>query len=166
MTTHKQTTKAELVKKLERNCAELFETIAGFTEEQIATVPVTGEWTIKDVVGHIAYWEGVILDHVRESLTEGRPRPLTDDESNQMVNTREAAKRKSRSWARVKAEFQSVRAALVEKTESLNDAEFTFQVPKPWWGETGFYSVGWMIERDAIGHCREHIEHIKAWRAQ
>ncbi len=163
---HTQTTQAELVAKLERNCAELFDAIAGLTEEQLTTVPVTGDWTVKDVVGHIAYWEGVILDHVRESLIEGRPRPLRDDESNQMVNDREAAKRKTRPWERVRAEFQSVRTALVDKTKSLSETDLAFQVPKPWWGETGFYSVGWMIERDAIGHCREHIEHIKKWQAQ
>ncbi len=127
---------------------------------------MTGEWTIKDIVGHIAYWEGVILDHVREALTEGCPRPMRDDESNQMVNEREAAKRNAQPWTRVRAEFESVRAALIDKTKSLSETQFAFQVPKPWWGETGFYSVGRMIERDAIGHCREHIEHIEKWQAQ
>ncbi len=66
----------------------------------------------------------------------------------------------------MRAEFENVRAALVEKTNSLSEADLAFEVPKPWWGETGFYSVGWMIERDAIGHCREHIEHIEKWQAQ
>ncbi len=67
--------KDELLSKLSANQAALWQALAGVSEEQIVSAPVVGVWTIKDAVGHIAYWEGVILDHVRESYAEGRPRP-------------------------------------------------------------------------------------------
>ncbi|MGE5264845.1 MAG: DinB family protein, partial [Acidobacteriota bacterium] len=80
--------KAELLENLNTNRDQLLGAVAGLTEEQMTTLPVVGEWTIKDLVGHIAYWEGVILDHVRESYTEGRPRPMRDDENDDIVNPR------------------------------------------------------------------------------
>lgn len=156
--------KAELLEKLAANRDQLLDAVAGLSEEQMTTVPVVGEWTIKDVVGHIAYWEGVILDHVRESYAEGRPRPMRDDENDDIVNPREAAKRKHRPWARVQAEFANVRAALIGKIESLSESDLSFQVPNPWWNETRFYSVGQMVEEDAVGHCREHTEQVQKWR--
>ena len=156
--------KAELLEKLNTNRDQLLDAVAGLSEEQMTTVPVVGEWTIKDVVGHIAYWEGVILDHVRESYAEGRPRPMRDDENDDIVNPREAAKRKHRPWARVQTEFMNVRAALIDKIESLSENDLGFQVPSPWWNENRFYTVAQMVEEDAIGHCREHTEQIQKWK--
>ena len=152
---------AELAQKLRADRDALFEVMGDLTEEQIITVPVVGEWTIKDAVGHISYWEGVILDHVRQSFTEGQPRPQPQDETDEIVNPREAAKRNSWSWARVRAEFENVRGAMIDQVNSLTEAELAFQVPNPWPGENRFYSVGQMIEEDAIGHCHEHAEQIR-----
>jgi hypothetical protein len=158
--------KTDLLDKLAHNRDELLTLVADLNEEQITTLPVVGIWTIKDAVGHIAYWEGVILDHVRESYAEGRPRPVSSAESDDAINEREAAKRHDRPWTRVRAEFESVRAALIGKVESLNESELAFQVPNPWPNETRFYSVGQMIEEDAIGHCREHMRHIQRWKSE
>ena len=86
---------------------------------------------------------------------------MRDDEKDEIVNPREASKRKNWSWQRVRAEFENTRRALIERVKSLSETELGFSVPNPWRGETGFYSVGAMIESDAIGHAREHIEQIK-----
>ncbi len=155
--------KTELLAKLGANRDELLKTLSACSEEQITTIPVVGVWTIKDAVGHISYWEQVIHDHVRESLTEGRPRPMRVDETDAVVNPREAARRKAWSWARVRAEFEDTRSALMDRVASLSENDLSFQVPNPWWNEKRFYSVAQMIEEDAIGHCREHLEQFKAW---
>jgi uncharacterized damage-inducible protein DinB len=156
--------KDELLHQLAENRAVLWQAIADLPEEQIVSAPVIDAWTIKDAVGHIAYWEGVILDHVRESYTEGRPRPARDDENDDMINAREAAKRKDRPWSRVRAEYENVRAALIGYVDRLSETDLAFQVPSPWRNEQRFYSVGQMIEEDAIGHCREHTEQIERWK--
>ncbi len=155
--------KSELIANLAANRDELLNLVADLSEQQLTTIPVIGEWTIKDSIGHIAYWEQVIHDHVRESFAEGRPRRMRDDENDNIVNPREANKRKNWSWQRVRAEFENTRRALIERVESLSEEQLAFVVPNPWWGETEFYSVGTMIESDAIGHCREHSTQIKQW---
>ncbi len=157
--------KTELVEKLARNRDALLNLVAGLTEEQLTTFAVVGEWTIKDAVGHIAYWEEVIADHVNESYAEGRPRPLADEHgADDAINPREAAKRKNWSWAQVRAEFENVRAALIGKVEALSETDLAFQVPSPWWNDKRTYTVGQMIQEDAIGHCREHLEQIERWQ--
>lgn len=158
--------KTELLARLAADRDALLNACAGLSDEQLTTLPVVGEWTIKDAVGHIAYWEQVIHDHVREVYAEGRPRPMRDDETDEIVNPREAAKRQAWSWARVRAEFANTRAALIARVERLSESELAFQVPSPWWGEDRFYSVGEMIVSDAIGHCREHTAQIVQWKIQ
>jgi hypothetical protein len=156
--------KDELLLRLDENRAALSQAIANVPEEEIVSVPVIGVWTIKDAVGHIAYWEGVILDHVRQSYREGRPRPMTGDESDDVINAREAAKRKDWPWARVRAEYANVRAALIDYIQHLSDSDLALQVPNPWWNEHRTFSVEQMIEEDAVGHCREHTEQIERWK--
>ena len=156
--------KTELLEKLARNRDELLNAIAGVSEEQIATIPVAEAWTIKDVVGHIAYWEQVIHDHLRESLTEGKPHPASPDESDNAINAREAAQRQTWSWQRVRAEFENARRALMETVAQMRETEFELQVPNPWWGMTHLYSLAQMVEEDALSHCREHTEQIRKWR--
>ncbi len=157
--------KDELLLRLDENRAALWQAMANVPEEEIVSVPVIGGvWTIKDAVGHIAYWEGVILDHVRQSYSEGRPRPMTGDESDDVINEREAAKRKDWPWARVRAEYANVRAALIDYVRRLSDADLAFLVPNPWRNEHRSYSVEQMIEEDAVGHCREHTEQIERWK--
>ncbi len=158
--------KTQLLAALEENRAQLFAVLEGLTEEQLTTIPVIGEWTIKDAVGHISYWEQVIHDHVRESYAQGRPRPQRADETEEFVNPREAAKRKHWPWARVRAEFENTRRALIERVEGLSELDLSFQVPNPWLNEQRFYSVAQMIQEDAVGHCRGHTEQIKRWRLE
>ncbi|MBI3914457.1 MAG: DinB family protein [Chloroflexi bacterium] len=158
--------KTNLLAKIKDNRDELFAALEGLSEEQITKIPVVGEWTIKDAVGHISYWEGIILDHVRQSFTEGKPRAMSPDETDDIVNPREAAKRKNWTWTRVRAEFEHVRGALIAKVQGLSESDLEFQVPNPLWNETGFYSIAEMIESDAMGHCREHTEQIRKWRLE
>jgi hypothetical protein len=158
--------KTELIAKLTANRDELLNLLADLNEEQITTISVVGGWTIKDAVGHVSYWEQVIHDHVRESFSEGKPHPQQRDELDDIVNPREATKRKDWSWQRVRAEFEDTRRALIERVENLSETELAFIVPNPWWNETNSYPVGRMIESDAIGHAREHIEQIKSWKTK
>ena len=157
-------TKTELIEALELNRDELIRALSDLGETEIVAPRVVGEWSVKDVVGHIAYWEQVIHDHVREAFAEGRPRPASISETDDAINARESAKRSQWKWTRVRAEFENARRALVERVERLSESELGFQVPSPWRGEDRFYSVSQMIEEDAIGHCREHTQQILAWK--
>lgn len=155
-------TQAELVEKLAHNRDELLNALATLSEEHINKVAIVEQWTAKDIVGHIAYWEQIILDHVRESFTEGKPRPVSPKDPEEKINARESKKRKGWKWTRVRAEFEHTRQALIDRVKNLSEMELGFIVPNPWWDhQDEFYSLGEMIQDDALSHSAEHIAQIK-----
>ena len=155
-------TATELVAQLVRQRDELFNALDQLSEDQISKFAMVEQWAIKDVVGHIAYWEQIILDHIRESLTQGKPHPMSPKDPEKNINAREAKKRKGWKWTRAQKEFENTRGALIERVQSLSEMELGFIVPKPWWNQQDqFYSIAQMIEDDAIAHSVEHIAQIK-----
>ncbi len=158
--------KNQLIVALEQNRDEFLQSFAGLSEQELKTIPIIGKWTVKDLVGHVSYWEQVIHAHVRESFSEGRPHLQRPDETEETANPREAAKRSKWNWQRVLKEFENTRSALIARVQSLSETDLLFQVPNPWLGENRFYSVGEMIAEDAINHCHEHAAQIVKWREQ
>jgi hypothetical protein len=156
--------KAKLLRRLEENRSQLRAALDGLTEDEISNLPAVGDWTIKDTVGHISYWEQRIHDFVTQTFTEGKPHKLTEADSNQDLNEREAAKRKKWSWTRVRAEFENTRQALIQRVNDLSAANLEFQIPSPWWNEERFITVARLINGANI-HCREHIEEIEKWKS-
>ena len=80
-------------------------------EAERTTLGVCGEWTLKDLMGHLAFWDG----HVASSLTaegDGTDRPRLG-EPYDVVNAREQQKRADWSWAEVMAELSTNRQRLL-----------------------------------------------------
>ncbi len=154
--------KTELMEKLVITRDELLNALASLSAEQLDTTAVD-EWSVKDIVGHISYWEQILLDHIRETFTQGRPRPMAESNPDGNINAREAAKRKSWSRQRVRAEFENTRRAVIERVDQLTETDLSFQVPSPWRNEDRIYSVAEMIDDD-LGHSLQHIQEIIQWQ--
>jgi hypothetical protein len=155
-------TGAELANKLALQRDEVLNITNAQSEVRIAKTHITAEWTIKDVVGHISYWEQVTLDHVRESFTQGRPRPMSPKDPEAHINSREAKRRKGWKWSRVRAEYEKTCTALIERVKGLGEMELGYIVPNPCWShQNEFFSIAQMIEFEAIAHGAEHIVQIK-----
>lgn len=136
-------TQVELSQRLSRQLDELLSITSALSDEQIGKMQVTGQWTTKDIVGHISYWEQINLDHIRQAFTEGKPRPMSLQDPEETINARQVKKRKGWKWTRVRAEFENTRGASIARASSLSEMELAFIVPSPWWSDQAkFYSVG------------------------
>lgn len=156
-------TRVELLAELRASRDDLLSSLDGLTEDQISNHPIAGDWTIKDVIGHLSYWEQVILIFVRETFTQGKPSKLAQADPDPDINGREAAKRKSWKWQRVRAEFENTRRALTERVNNLTDAQLAFQIPDPYEGDETFVSVTQLID-EANRHSAGHLAEITEWR--
>ena len=66
---------------------------------------VCGDWSLKDLMGHLAYWDGMVADELiaRKNGKQRQPESRTYDE----INADAFAQRRDRSWDDIIAEVVS-----------------------------------------------------------
>ena len=71
---------------------------------------VVGEWSLKDAMGHLAFWDGIEADEIA-SRKAGTDFSFEDDADS--ANAREAARRADWSWDEVMTEVAANRERLI-----------------------------------------------------
>ena len=123
------------------------------------TRPLCGEWTLKDILGHVADWEWDIaneiyqvVDQVPQTVAEAAP---VDDEDD--WNAVHAAARRGQSWAQVWLDFQAARQSLLEVLARVDEAAVVRPLPPPWGADNTLY--GWVGV--CLDHDREHAAGLR-----
>ena len=118
--------------------------------DQLSTAAVCGEWTAKDLMGHVAVWDAVAIEKIRE-VHEGVPwqRVATDER-----NAREAAARADQPLDAQRAEMQMTHQRLLA---ALAGAE---RLP----ADT-IERIGEAIAEDTWEHYAVHTAELERWLA-
>lgn len=116
--------------------------------DRLADAVVCGEWTAKDLMGHIAVWDAVAIDKIRE-IQEGIPwqRVATDER-----NAEEAQARAARSVDEQRAEM------LMTHQRLLTALDGATALP----GEK-LSQISDVIAEDTWDHYEEHAAEIERW---
>ncbi len=123
--------------------------------QQRENLPVTGEWTLKDVVGHIADWDEVVVEATLAMEANQRIKWEPIDYGEEW-NQSHVAARRAQSWAHVWQNFIDVRGTVVtELAERVMEPDLGRMLPSPWGGEMSFHTCL------AIS-CRHDMEHVEA----
>jgi len=129
--------------------------------QQHESLPVTGEWTLKDVAGHIADWDEIVVEATLAMEANQRItwEPIDYGEA---WNQSHAAARRTQSWAHVWQNFLDVRGTVVtELAERVMEPDLGRLLPSPWGGEMSFY----VCLAIPCRHDMEHVEALLAWHA-
>ena len=68
-----RTSKERVIQRLETVWADFQESFAGLSEQQMLEPGVTGDWSVKDLIAHVNWWEEETLTHLPEILAGVRP---------------------------------------------------------------------------------------------
>ncbi|MGH2502435.1 MAG: DinB family protein [Ktedonobacterales bacterium] len=124
---------------------------------------VEGEWSMKELVAHLTWYERAVLDGARQVFSTGTfTRPQRDGETMDERNARIATESRARPLADVLAEADAVFGHLLSLIESipddlLNDASrlgLPDDVP-PWL----------RVANNSYAHYRQHAEAVRVWLA-
>jgi hypothetical protein len=117
---------------------------------------VCGEWTLKDVLGHVADWEQVGVEGLRDMAAGSMPQceHITDIES---WNRAHAAERRDEPWEDAWMDLHRVRDELDAVLEGMTD-EALRHVHRFPWGPRG---TAYQWVRVFIRHDREHAESLR-----
>ncbi len=153
-------TRQVLLHRVTQERGTVFHSIAFMPDEELERRPVIGDWSAKDVLGHLAAWEEEITRAI-EQFVRGEHVAMLDIASDDGWNAVEAAKRWDMPLAQVKEELIAARGRVLALVNKLPDDAFTRPGPPP--SQKAF--VAQMLNALA-DHDREHWAKLMAYKQQ
>lgn len=150
---------AALAADLSKNRVRLLAAIEGLSGSDVLTPNAVGVWSVKDVIGHLADWEQLILNAARHILDPDEPATITlhhGDAANALM----VSQRAGQPWSE----------ALADLTQSRREMlDFIAALPAEAWKQRGAFP--WSDQgtlADLIGgagwHDAEHAADVEKWR--
>jgi uncharacterized protein (TIGR03083 family) len=155
-------TKRELLDFINKERAALEATLTGLTPEQMAAPGVTGEWSVKDILGHIAMWESRLVTTLY-AIERGVPPRLTRSSEVDKINAQSYAEQRARPLERILSDFHAVHVQLLKRLDAVRERDLTDPKRFNWMeGEP----LEKLIAGDTFEHYAEHRPAIEAWRVR
>ena len=118
---------------------------------------IMGDWTLKDVLGHIADWDLYALKALR-AIRESGPLPYVAESAVDEVNAQQVAARREQTWDQAWADLKNVRAKVINALGDWYDEQLARPADYPSdWGRTAY---GWFVSQTAE-HDREHADALR-----
>jgi hypothetical protein len=138
--------------------------ISQLSDSQKVQPGVVGNWSIKDVMAHIAAWEKLAHDRINAALTgESLKYPVIEgDDFVDNFNHQVYEKNKDLSLEVVQDDFDRSYKEFLHQIQSLDDGTLTRKLPFDWAGNR---TVQILISANTHWHYVEHAESITNWIA-
>lgn len=146
--------KQDFLDQMRAGRAELDAATSGMTEDQITQDIVAGEWTIKDVLAHLAAWQGE-AQLAAERVAAGQPDEYLIEEDIDAWNQRRVEERRRLPLVDVMQEFNETYEGLLAALNQCPDGAPP-NCPNLWEPDGNLSWLTW--------HSGEHAEIIRAYR--
>ena len=143
-----------MLDELDTTWADFHASYAGLDDDQLLIPGVCGDWSVRDLIAHVTWWDAEALDHLPEVLAGQRPPKYSDvyggiDAFNAQMTARDAGL----SLDLVRERAESTHAELVAFVAAVDPALLT---PKS--------KFRHRLKLDSFGHYPIHTAQIVAWR--
>jgi uncharacterized protein (TIGR03083 family) len=150
-------TKAELLAAIDRDWDRLQSLVERVGDARMTEPSLEAGWSVKDVLAHIALWEGICARWLEAAARGETPeRPEVKDVDG--TNARGHERAKSRPLTDVVNESRTRHARIVAAAEALPEEELVSNARFGW-------PVWQMTDSNTAEHYREHIDQISRWLA-
>jgi len=160
-------TRVDLLPILEAAQRQLDEAVAGLDDATFVEPGVVDQWSIKDMVSHVAAWEQLALQYL-ERWRRGEPPLEPTWSSADEYNAVETARRDTWTLAEVRADAAETRRRLQTALAGITDEDWAGQITMRGREQPlGAWIGGALNGDDGPGtHAAEHARQIAAWRAR
>lgn len=126
----------------------------GLSDDELMEPGVTGEWSVRDLIAHVTWWEEESLKHLPVVLGGGRPvRYSVKYGGIDAFNALMTEQKRDLSLGEVREEFVETHRRLLEYIRSLPPEAFV--------GDT---RARRRLRLDTYGHYPIHTKDIREWR--
>jgi hypothetical protein len=145
----------QLLQRLEAAWFAFRDAYAGLPDADLIEPGVVEDWSVKDMIAHVAWWEEEALTHLPLILAGGRPpRYATTYGGIDAFNALMADRKRDLSLAEVRRQAEVTHRRLVAYLQSVPEEELT--------RETRFRR---RLRLDTYSHYPIHTAAIQEWRA-
>jgi hypothetical protein len=153
-----------LLKTIQQARTELETLLAPLSEEQLCRVPANEQWSIKDILVHVAVWEQICarwLDEFARGIT-----PQPSERNDLSSNERIYRAHRDRSLAEVRDLFASAHQQFLRQVEQLTRAfseeDWNASDRFPWTASWPGHSLLAVIADNSYEHYADHEQHIRS----
>jgi hypothetical protein len=147
---------SKLLKTLDAAWVEFRESYAGLSDDRLLEPGVTGEWSVRDLIAHVTWWEEEALKHLPVILEGERPpRYSVKYGGIDAFNALMTERWRNLSLDEVRDRFELTHRRLVAYVESVQPERFLNNT-----------RARRRLRLDTYGHYPIHTADIWAWREQ
>jgi hypothetical protein len=159
--------KSELISIIQQERAALNAVLDKLTPEDMTVSGVVGDWSVKDVLAHLAMWCTRTVTAIFQAERGQKPSlGVTNDWANNWanVNAQDYASQKDRPLDRILVDFHGSHAQLIKRLEAWKDEAALFD--KQRYPSLGGESLADLAHGNGDEHDVEHRVQIEAWLAK
>jgi len=152
--------KAELLDSIRSRRREWDEALAGVAQERMLVAGASGDWSIKDVIAHVTWWDSQTADMLQtKRLSDVKLWQMPQDVRNNAVYM----ENRERPLDEVREESGAAFLWLLASIEALKEDDLTDpsryrQMPTEW--------TPWrVVVANTYAHYYQHLPDIRAWAA-
>jgi len=147
---------ARLIAKVETAWAAFHESHAGLPDDEMLVPGVCGEWSVRDLIAHVTWWDAEALSHLPTVLDGGTPPRYSDLYGGiDAFNAMKTEETRALSLDDVRQEAAATHQRLLEYLRGVPAERLT--------GNSRFTH---RLRLDTYGHYPTHTADIRRWRAQ
>ncbi|MCJ7700976.1 MAG: ClbS/DfsB family four-helix bundle protein [Anaerolineales bacterium] len=156
------TEKTALLDVIRRERKNLESLLSGLLDSQMVEPGVEGQWSIKDVMSHIAAWERLAQDRILAALTNTPLKypVIHGDEFVDKFNAQVFSSNKETPLDDIICEFRAAHTDFLAQIEQLDKDVILQKLPFEWAGKMTFQVL---ISANTHWHYIEHAESIEKW---
>ncbi len=161
-------TKGELLDRMRRERAAWDALIAQVPEQRIAEPGVQGEWSIKDILAHVATYELWTANQLRlaNGGTELASALFSPDDTDETTTEQRNAflykQNHDRPLADIRADSALAFRELINAIAALSDAQLNDPSLIGWWNQPALE----VVPNQCYEHYQQHRPDIEAWLAK
>ena len=153
--------RADLIARFHADMARLLAAVSRIPEERRGHV-ISGDWTVKEILAHVAAWDREVVRGLDELLAGRRPALVSYREDEFNAQTAQASRGKS--LTDVLTEVQDAHEQLISRVERLTDDQWQQPAPYQWSDQTpmtiaSLFGYTYKGQTHYAGHAAE----IEAW---
>jgi hypothetical protein len=151
---HSIMNRQKLLKQLDQAWTAFKESYAGLSDSQMTEPGVTGNWSVKDIIAHVTWWEEEALKHLPLIIEGGRPpRYSTKYGGIDAFNAQMTEQKQGLALSDVIGQMDETHRRLVAYVQCIPEEQFTRET-----------RARRRLRLDTYSHYPKHAKAIREWR--